>query len=126
GIGLLKTEQVGLTAPSLQSQVRQAEYRVSVESEKGEAEVERAIRSFLDMEHVPWQHQRDREVRRYDLRPLVHRLWVVGWEERLCTLGMRLRSDSTATGRPEQVTAALGFTGRPRFIHRSRLILAGG
>jgi radical SAM-linked protein len=125
GIGILRVEQVALTLPSLQSRMRQAEYRVEVETDKGAEEVEGVLRSFLAREHLPWQHMRDTGVRRYDLRPLVHQLWLVGCGESQCTLGMRLRSDSTATGRPEQVTAALGFPPRPRSIHRTELIFAG-
>jgi len=125
GISLSRVEQVATGLPSLQSQVRQAEYHVELETDKGPAEVEDTLRSFMAKEHVPWQHQRDTEMRRYDLRPLVHRLWVVGWQETKCTLGMRLRTDNTASGRPEQVTAALGFGGRPSSVHRTRLVLAG-
>jgi len=36
---------------------------------------------------------------------------------------MRLRSDEKGAGRPEQVTKALGFTKRPKSIHRTNLIL---
>jgi len=125
GIGILRVEQVALTLPSLQSRMRQAEYRVEVETDKGAEEVEEVLRSFLAKKHLPWQHIRDTGVRRYDLRPLVHQLWLISCEESQCTLGMRLRSDNTATGRPEQVTAALGFPPRPRSIHRTELIFAG-
>jgi len=125
GIGILKAEQVALTLPSLQSQMRQAEYRVDVETDVGAAEVEAALRCFLAKKHIPWQHERDTGVRRYDLRALVHHLWLVGWQESQCTLGMRLRSASAATGRPEQVTTALGFPQRPRSIHRTKLVFAG-
>ncbi len=124
GIGILGVEQVSLTAPSLQSQVREAEYRVEVEADAGVEKVEAALRSFLAKEHIPWQHQRDTGVRRYDLRPLVHRLWLIGWQQSRCTLGMRLRTDSRGTGRPEQVIAALGFPQRPISIHRTRLVFS--
>ena len=125
GIGLSKVEQIALGQPSLQSQVRQAEYYVELEPEKSYDDVEVALRTLMGKDHVPWQHQRDTETRRYDLRALVHRLWVVGWHEEKCTIGMRLRTDNTASGRPEQVTAALGFGDRPKSVHRARLILAG-
>ncbi len=125
GIDILGVEQAALTLPSLQSQIRQAEYRVEVETDMRLEEVESALLSFLGREHLPWQHRRDNEVRHYDLRPLVDRLWLLRWQESLCTLGMRLRTDNTATGRPEQVTAALGFPNRPKSIHRTKLILAG-
>jgi len=124
GIGILGVEQVSLTAPSLQSQVREAEYRVEVEADGGVEKVEAALRSFLAKEHIPWQHQRDTGVRRYDLRPLVHRLWLIGGQGSQCTLGMRLRTDSRGTGRPEQVVAALGFPQRPISIHRTRLVFS--
>lgn len=125
GIGLLGVEQVALTLPSLQSQMRQAEYRVELETDKGAQEVEEALHSFLAAKQWPWQHERDKGIRRYDLRSLVHHLWLIGYQESWCTLGMHLRTDSTATGRPEQVTLALGFPHRPRSIHRTKLTLAG-
>jgi radical SAM-linked protein len=124
GIGILGVEQVSLTAPSLQSQVREAEYRAEVETDEGVEKVEAALQSFLAKEHIPWQHQRDTGVRRYDLRPLVRRLWLIGWQGSGCTLGMRLRTDSRGTGRPEQVVAALGFPQRPISIHRTRLVFS--
>jgi radical SAM-linked protein len=123
-ISILGVEQVSLTAASLQSQVREAEYRVEVETDGGVEKVEAAVRSFMAKEHIPWQHQRDTGIRRYDLRPLVHRLWLIGWQQSRCTLGMRLRTDSNATGRPEQVTAALGFPQRPISLHRTRLVFS--
>ena len=124
GIDIMGVEQVSLAAPSLQSQVREAEYRVEVEADGGVDKVEAALRSFLAKEHIPWQHQRDTGVRRYDIRRLVHRLWLIGWRESRCTLGMRLRTDSRGTGRPEQVVTALGFSQRPISIHRTRLVFS--
>ena len=125
GIGIIRVEQVALTLPSLQSQIRQAEYQVEVAADKQVEEVEAVLRSFLAAKQFPWQHRRDTGVRYYDLRPLVDRLWLVGGKDSWWTLGMRLRTDSTATGRAEQVTAALGFPERPRSIHRTKLILSG-
>ena len=124
GIDILGVEQVSLTASSLQSQVREAEYRVEVEADGGVDRVEAALRSFLAEEHIPWQHQRDTGVRHYDLRLLVLHLWLIGGQGSRCTLGMRLRTDSRGTGRPEQVVAALGFSQRPISIHRTRLVFS--
>jgi radical SAM-linked protein len=126
GVGILKAEQVALTLPSLQSLIRQTEYRVEIETDKGPEQVEAALRVFLAEEHIPWQHERDTGVRQYDIRALVYHLWLLGWQDSRCVLGMRLRSDSAASGRPEQIAAALGFPERPRSIHRTRLILTGG
>ncbi len=109
--------------PSLQSQVRFAEYTVGLDTEKTKEEIESAINSLLDKESLPWQHQRDTGPHQYDLRALIEDLWLVDWRDGGCTIGMRLRCDSNGSGRPEQVAAALGFEQYPESIHRTRLIL---
>ena len=123
GIKILQVYPIPLTQPSLQSQVAYAEYRVEVETEKGQEEVGAELAKFLALEHLPWQHQRDTGLRSYDLRALVDDLWLEEWQEGCCTIGMRLRCDSGGSGRPEQVAAALGFPDHPRSIHRTKLIL---
>lgn len=122
GMEILQVYQIVTTLPSLQSQIRYAEYMVEVETEKDEKEAEAALTSLLSKEHVPWQHQRDTGPRSYDLRALVNDLWLISWRSGYCTIGMRLRCDSGGSGRPEQMAKALGFN-QPRSIHRSRLIL---
>ena len=123
GIEILQVYQIALSQPSLQSQVRYTEYRVEVETEKGQRDIESAITSLLSKKHLPWQHQRDTGWRSYDLRTLIDDLWLIDWHHPYATIGMRLRCDNTGSGRPEQVAAALGFTHHPRLIHRTRLIL---
>jgi radical SAM-linked protein len=123
GIVIREVREVGLGLPSLQSQVRWSEYQVDVATDRPGEEVQEAVAKLLAAESLPWQHQRDKEVRRYDLRSLVRDLWLEGLGDGLCTLGMRLRTDSQASGRAEQVAAALGFSEPPLRIHRSRLIL---
>ncbi len=117
---------VGLNEPSLQSQVRFAEYKVEIElaAEKEDQDVEQALRSLLSATELPWHHHRDTEVRHYDLRALVDDLWLIDRDNDSCTLGMKLRCGSSGAGRPEQVTRALGFPQIPRSIHRIRLILS--
>ena len=85
--------------------------------------MEQAIAGLLSAEHLPWQHQRDTGPRRYDLRALIDDLWLIGVPHPCFSLGMRLRCDSGGSGRPEQVTLALGLAGHPQSIHRTRLIL---
>jgi radical SAM-linked protein len=123
-IGILEVREMWSKLPSLQSQVRYAEYRVEIESDKGLEEVQLAIRSLLQKERLPWEHKRDKEMRRYDLRYLISDIWLEDWRGNECTLGMRLRTDSTGAGRPEQVTLALGFSEQPLSIHRTKLLLA--
>ena len=123
GIAILQVYPIALTMPSLQSQVRYAEYKVEFETEKEPEEVTSAITSLLALKHLPWQHQRDTGARHYDLRALIDGLWLIDCHHGHGTIGMRLRCDNSGSGRPEQVTAALGFTRFPPSVHRTRLIL---
>ena len=123
GVKILQVYQTPLTMPSLQSQARSAEYRVEGETGKSQKDIEVALTSLLSVKHLPWQHQRDTGIRHYDLRALIDDLWLIDWRSGYCTTGMRLRCDNTGSGRPEQVTAALGFTQYPQSIHRTKLIL---
>jgi len=123
GIEVLQVYQIALGLPSLQSKVRYAEYRVEVETEKERGDVEAALTSLLSLKNLPWQHQRDTGISHYDLRTLIDDLWLIGWCQPYCTVGMRLRCDSGGSGRPEQVATALGFTERPQSIHRTKLVL---
>jgi len=124
GIDISEVVEVGPRLPSLQSQVLYAEYEVGVVTDKGPEEVDASMRSLLDRDTLPWQHARDKEIRRYDLRSLIESLWLLDYNPPECTLGMRLRCDNTGTGRPEQVISALGFANPPKSVHRTKLILA--
>jgi radical SAM-linked protein len=122
GIEILGVYPIPLTIPSLQSQVRYAEYEVEVETECKE-DIESTVSALLSMEQLPWHHHRDTGRRSYDLRALINDVWLINGQDRCGTLGMRLRCDSGGSGRPEQVIQALGFTHHPRSIRRTRLIL---
>jgi radical SAM-linked protein len=123
GVEVKQVFNIALTLPSLQSQVRFAEYSVGIETGGSREEIEGAINTLLDRESLPWQHQRDTGTRHYDLRALIEDLWLVDWRNGYCHIMMRLRCDSSGSGRPEQVAAALNFDRYPDTIHRTRLIL---
>jgi radical SAM-linked protein len=125
GVTLMGVLPVGLNIPSLQSQVRFAEYRIAAVSEGDSAipDVEQAINALMASQELPWHHYRDTGVRHYDLRALVDDIWIVGSTGHIYTLGMRLRCDSRGTGRPEQIVKALGFSSYPISIHRIGLLL---
>jgi radical SAM-linked protein len=123
GIEINQVYNIVLTMPSLQSQVRYAEYAVELETEKSQKDIESAITSLLAKKELPWQHQRDTGPRHYDLRALIDDLWLIDWHRGYGRIGMKLRCDSHGSGRPEQVAAALGFENYPKSIHRTKLIL---
>lgn len=124
GIEVMEVEEVGLGLPSLQSEVRWARYRVEGPFDGTPEDARAAVARFLAADSVPWEHMRERQVRRYDIRALVRDLAVEDAPNGSYVLAMTLRCDNAAAGRPEQVAAALGLP-EPSVIHRQELVLAG-
>jgi radical SAM-linked protein len=122
-IEIKSVEEVGLSLPALQADVRFAEYDVDLTA-AGAADAEGAVERFLAAESVPWEHKREDEVRTYDIRPLVDAIEVARPDPAVVRLRMRLRNDNSGSGRPDQVVAALGLPA-PLRVHRTRLSLAG-
>ena len=122
GLEILSVEEVYLSPPSLQSQMRYAEYRVVVESEETLAQIEKRVEQVLSAQSLPRQRERKGRVTEYDLRPLIDDLWIESREGAAYVLGMRLRSDSHATGRPDEVLEAMGLGEVPRSIERTRCL----
>jgi len=125
GFNMFEAYEIGLSAPSLQSSLAAAEYRVEVESEKTEKEVQYSLNRLLQTKQLPWQHFRGDKVHCYDLRALVNDLWVISHHGSLYVLGMRLRCDAAGSGRPEQVLVALGLSQYPESSYRTKLIMKG-
>ncbi|MBI4329183.1 MAG: DUF2344 domain-containing protein [Chloroflexi bacterium] len=123
GLEARTAEEVPLSLPSLQSLVRAADYAIAGETEKPQADLEEAIAALLARSHLPWEHEREGETRRYDLRSLVLDLRLIGCVEGKFALALRLRAGSEGTGRPEQVLAALGFPDAWTSIQRTRIVL---
>ena len=121
-LAIVDVREAGMALPSLQADVRAAEYLVDAPAPDA-LDVDAAVRAFLAAETVPWQHMRDDEVRSYDLRTLVFELESMGGDGGDARLRMLLRNDNSGSGRPEQVALALGL-GQPARIHRVRLVLA--
>jgi radical SAM-linked protein len=117
GISLAEVEEVYTALPSLQSQVHSAEYRVVVEARETEEEIRRRLAVLLNNAHLP----RERRGKKYDLRPLIEKLWLEekGGKEHI--LGMRLRTGEHGTGRPDEVLAELGLAETVRSIQRTQL-----
>jgi len=124
GITVREVQEIGLGLPSLQSLVRFSEYEVALEPVIAREEMQQRLSAFLSATSLPRQRLRDKEIRRYDLRPLVDSLWLAGWSKDEVRLGMRLQTDEQATGRPDEVLAGLGLSEGVRSIHRVKLLLA--
>lgn len=121
GIEATGAEEIGLAAPSLQSQVRWAEYEVEAPGDGVDAaDVARATAALLAADTLPSQYRRENKVRNYDLRPLILDLRLAGARDGCLVLRMRLRAEPEMTGRADQVVLALGLP-PARHIHRRRL-----
>ena len=128
GFRLLDVQEVAMGHPSVQSMVRVATYDVEVTDVRDAEAWRAAITDLLARETIPWQHTRGDELREYDLRPLVLDVSLTvsaqaGTGPDIALLCMRLRNDSSGSGRPEQVARALGVEAPPLRIHRTGLEL---
>jgi len=119
GIRPRSAEEVGVNAPSLQSQVRRAEYRVDV-SGLERSPIEAAVSRLLTARTLPARYKREAKVREYDLRPLVLDLRLT--DDPAPSLCLRLRAEPERTARADQVLAALDLP-EGLSIQRTALIL---
>ncbi len=122
GLTILQAEPVDERAPSLQTQVIAAEYQVEITEAGYASGLNERIASVLESESIP----RVRRNKQYDLRPLIESLTPIpsplGRGE---ILSMRLTAREGATGRPEEVLAALEIPLEVTRIERTRLIFEG-
>jgi len=118
GIMITHVEDIPLSAPSLQTQVVAVEYSITYLDPipgKGPMPAE-----LLSAETLP----RERRGKAYDLRPLIEALEVRPPALDGCAHWfVRLAAREKATGRPEEVVAALGLDPSAARYHRTRLIL---
>ena len=118
GVEAVSVEEVGVGGRSLQALLRWAEYDVRVPSNGLSAEdLRRRISALLDASSVPAEHQREKKVRKYDLRPLVLDIRLEGVEDGAFRLLMRLRAEQEMTARADQTVLALKLP-EPLSVHR--------
>lgn len=118
GLDILDLEQIENSAPSLQSTVTAAEYRLS--SPELTPTIIKSINDLLDREHI----RRVRRKKEYDLRPLILSISSVLPEDGALFLMMCLSATEGKTGRPEEVLDALQITPQGVQIHRTKLIFS--
>jgi radical SAM-linked protein len=124
GLAIKQVQEVGLALPSLQSLVSLGEYRVTVAAHIPVHKMQERVAEVLAAASLPRERVRDKEIRRYDLRPQISNLWITTWGDDGGVLGMLLQTDEQATGRPDEVLAVLGLSEAERAIHRVKLVLA--
>jgi len=121
GVEAVSVEEVGVGGRSLQALLRWAEYDVRVPSNGLSAEdVGERISALLDASSVSVEHQREKKVRKYDLRPLVLDIRLEGVEDGAFRLAMRLRAEQELTARADQTVLALELP-EPLSVHRRSL-----
>jgi radical SAM-linked protein len=125
GLQVQEIEQVALNLPALQTLVIAAEYFALVREIPAEMDLAETVRSLLVQPSLP----REWRQKPYDLRPLIF-LLEVKTEDDLqlaqaasARMEMRLSAREGATGRPEEVLAALGLDPTAARVERTKLIL---
>jgi len=121
GLTLLAVEPVEINAPSLESMLRQAEYRVTLETAVPANELAARIANLLSAEHVEQPDPRRANAKPTDVRPLIHDLRLEASDSHQTVLWMRLSAGPQGHLRPEVVLAALGLADAPAQIERVRL-----
>lgn len=119
GLQVIDLYPVPLEAPALQNQVRAAEYEARFVT--AVPDLDERVRALLARAHIV----RERRGKTYDLRPLIERLQAhpAGPDEPGPRLTMVLTARPGATGRPDEVVAALGLDPAEARVERLRLFL---
>jgi radical SAM-linked protein len=121
GLVVLDIEEVALRAPSLQSQMRAADYRVVIRTQESAESVRTRLQALLDAPTILRQRHHKGKLQTYDLRPLVQSVCVASGQAGDLVLVMRLEASPEGAGRPDQVLDALGLSLAPHSIERTNL-----
>jgi len=116
GLVLQHIEAVDERGPALQTQVIAAEFEVTLLDEVDTDALTRRLSAVIEAESLP----RERRGKPYDLRPLIESLAFSATPTP--SLHMRLTAREGATGRPEEVLAALEIPMESTRIERTKLI----
>jgi radical SAM-linked protein len=122
GLTVTAVEEVAVKSPSLQSALRQAEYRVVVETSLPADELAIRLAGLLAADRLEQQRVRKQQVETFDLRPLVAdvQLEAVGGGQ--AVLWMRLSAGQRGNVRPDAVLSALGLGNAYAQIERTKLL----
>ncbi len=122
GLAIAQVAEVRLDAPSPQSQMQRARYRVTLRASVGEVELRAALQRLLSSATLLRERIKKGRMAGYDLRPLIDELAIVGGEGDCFTIDMLLCAGAPGSGRPEEVVSALGVEVRDLAIRRTALL----
>lgn len=126
GVTVHKVDEIPLKADALANTLIGADYSIilfATDAELSPVDLHARIEAFLERESVWRERERKGERYTYNLRPLVFELYYVAYdavaeEHRIF---LRVQQRSGATGRPDEVVAALGLDDYARTLSRLRL-----
>jgi radical SAM-linked protein len=119
GMQVIHIEQVEETGPSLPKQIDASEYRVDLLNPAYSVDhLAKFAEEMLSKESLP----RVRNRKAYDLRPLIQELSVQDMEEGNVVIMMKMPSNSSQTGRPEEVMAEMGISLEDFRVTRTNLV----
>lgn len=122
GITLHAVEEIPLKAPALQSRLRQADYRVTVETDLSEDVLRERIDHLLAAEKIIQTRKRRKRLEEFDLRPWLHELRLESVTDGDAHLWMRVTAGQFGNLRPEAVLKALDLADQWHHIERLHLI----
>lgn len=118
GIIISQVTQVDERVPPLQTQVIASEFEVTLLDDVDVDALTRSLSAIIEADSIP----RERRGKTYDLKPLIEELAFSATPAP--SLRMRLTAREGATGRPEEVLAALGIPMEATRIERTKLVFA--
>lgn len=117
GILINQIQVIPVASEALPNLVRATEYQIYFDNSPDTSELKSRVNDLLARETI----ERERRSKQYDLRPLIEEL-SINEEPQFC-LHMRLTSQPSATGRPEEVLEELVIDPFTVDIERTNLIL---
>jgi radical SAM-linked protein len=119
GLEIIMLQTVDVHAPSLPTLVTSAQYTALLFGTHLQQQLNHSITVLLAQSEI----FREKRGKLYDLRPFIEYLELESQDVHSSQLFMQLSAREGATGRPEEVLAALGFDPLLARIERTRLIL---
>ncbi len=121
GLDVVDAMEVDLRAPSLQSQLRAASYRVAISSPETVEAIRTRVQALMELPAIPRQRHHKGKWQTYDLRPLIQNVAVEPGQEGEQVLLMRVQASPQGAGRPDEVLDVLGLSLVPHSLERTNL-----